>query len=212
MLTLIKRSLQSVIISGCAISLAYSYPFYAGIRGGFGSTTWKGLVPRQENQNFALNISTPLEVKEGGGLWGAIVGYEFTPHFAIEAAYQHYPYARVNYDADSLFAFDNNDSTRFITATETASLMGKIFVNFADTNVRVYSSAGVANIHRNDQILHHWILSPTFGVGFNYNFSEHFMGELGANYAAGYGESELSPADDFIPFLYSIFFSIAYRF
>ena len=53
--------------------------------------------------------------------------------------------------------------------------------------------------------------SVTFGVGFVYNISEHIMTELGVNYTAGYGESELNPAQDYVPFLYSGFLKLAYR-
>ena len=54
-------------------------------------------------------------------------------------------------------------------------------------------------------------VTPTFALGFNYNLSEHIMAELGANYTAGYGESELNPAKDYVPFLYSAFVQLAYR-
>jgi len=50
------------------------------------------------------------------------------------------------------------------------------------------------------------------GGGFNYSFTEHLMAEFGFNFTAGYGESELNPANDYVPFLYSGFFSMAYRF
>ena len=145
-------------------------------------------------------------------MWGAQLGYEFTSHFAIEATYKHYPKATINFSQDSLFAFDNNDRTLFKSYTQQAALMAKIMARFLETNVHIYSSAGVADCHREDEILNQWQILPTFGIGFNYNFSQHFMGEIGGNYTAGYGESELSPADNFLPFLYSIFFSLSYRF
>ena len=77
--------------------------------------------------------------------------------------------------------------------------------------MRVYSSVGVAQVHRWDDMNENNRIAPTFGVGFNYNFAEHVMGELGANYTAGYGESELNPAKDYVPFLFSVFFKVAYR-
>lgn len=186
--------------------------FYAGLSGGYGATTWEGLVPKEAKKNMAVSISAPLEVKESGGMWGAQVGYEFTPHFALEASYKHYPNAVITFEQESLFAYDHDDKTYFKSYTESASLMGKIMVNFPGTIMRFYSSAGIADVHREDELLNQWMLTPTFGVGCNIDFSEHFMGELGVNYIAGYGESELSPADDYVPFLYSIFFSLSYRF
>ena len=79
-----------ILLSLFLISSSFARP-YAGISGGYGMTTWKGLIPPPDKQNFAIMISTPLEVDEGGGMWGALVGFEFTPHFAIEGSYKHFP-------------------------------------------------------------------------------------------------------------------------
>jgi hypothetical protein len=190
----------------------FKHPFYIGAIGGVGSTTWEGLVPSQKNKNLAISMSTPTHVKEGGYLWGMVVGYEFIPYFALEANYMRYPSANVSFDLLSLFSFNNNELTAFETNTETLSLMGKIMLIIPNTPVRVYSSAGVSNVHRQDMIIDDWRLSPTFGVGFNYHFTDHFMGELGGNYTAGYGESQLNPSDTYFPFLYSISVRLAYCF
>ena len=79
------------------------------------------------------------------------------------------------------------------------------------TAIRAYSSAGAAEVHRWDEVNDNRRVTPTFGLGFNYNFTPHIMGELGANYTAGFGESELNPAEDYMPFLYSAFLRIGYR-
>ena len=194
------------------LNQAFRYPIYAGVTGGYGSTTWQGLVPSVGNQNMALSISTPTLVQEGGGVWGLFAGYEFTPYFAIEANYMHYPDARIVFDPDSLFSFDNDGHTVLITHTDTGSLMGKVMLIIPRTTLRLYSSAGVARIERTDEINKNWRFSPTFGVGVNYNFTPRIMGEFGSNYTAGYGESELNPAKDFVPFLYSVFLRIGLRF
>src|SRR5262245_58450979 len=76
----------------------FQHPFYVGVLGGYGSTTWDGLVPTEENQNIALSLSTPLMVREGGGVWGLFAGYEFIPFFAIETSYMHYPAATITFD------------------------------------------------------------------------------------------------------------------
>src|SRR5579871_4456332 len=65
----------------------YKYPIYLGITGGYGWTTWGGLVPPKNKQNFATNMSTPTYINEGGTLWGVFAGYEFLPYFALEGAY-----------------------------------------------------------------------------------------------------------------------------
>lgn len=190
----------------------FRYPGYVGFQGGFGSTTWQGLVPTQVNKNDALNISTPTRVTEGGTVWGFFAGYELSPFFAVEANYMRFPNATVFFDEESLFAFENDGETILYTRTETASIMGKVMLIIPHTLIRAYSSAGVARVQRTDDINRDWRYSPNFGLGLNYNFTEHVMGEFAFNYTAGYGESEISPAKDYVPFLYSLVFKLAYRF
>lgn len=184
--------------------------FYVGAFIGPGSTTWEGLVPAPENRGAAMNLSTPIRVNEGGAVWGLMTGYEVTPYFALEASYSRYPGATVEFDPDSLFAFDHDGITEFKTRTETLSLLAKIMMVIPDTSVRLYSGAGVSSIKRKDFVAEDWIFSPTFSVGANYHFNERLMGEIGANYTAGYAESELTPVNKYIPFLYSVYFKLAY--
>lgn len=187
----------------------FRHPFYAGAMGGYGLTTWQGLVPREENSNIALSISTPVKAEEGGGVWGLFLGYELSPFFAIEANYIHYPSAIVTFDEFSLFSFSNENLTSFDSQTQTANIMGKVMLFLPHTNIRLYSSAGVAEIFRNDMLLTATKYSPTFGAGLNYRLNEVLMLEIAGNYTAGFGESQLNPAETFFPFLYSVMAKIA---
>lgn len=190
-----------------------NHPFYVGIIGGYGSTTWDGLVPDEKNQNIALALSTPIDVEEGGAAWGAIAGYEFSPNFALEANYMRYPNATIYFDpVNSLFSAFHDGQSNFITHTDTIGLMAKIMLPIHQSKFRVYSGAGAAAIYRKDIIVDEWRSAPVFGVGVNYNFTEHIMGELAGNYTTGFGESVLSPADTYFSFLYSITARLAYRF
>jgi hypothetical protein len=189
----------------------FKYKFYFGGVGGAGSTTWGGLVPSEENKNNAMSVSTPISVKEGGGVWGVFAGYEITPFFAIEANYMRFPNALVIFDEDSLFAFEQNGLTQLNTETQTGSVMAKVMLIIPKTSMRIYSGAGVANVWRSDEINNGYRVSPTFAFGANINFNERVMFELGTNYTAGYGESEINPAKDFIPFVYSFFAKLALR-
>lgn len=190
----------------------FKYPFYVGFTGGYGWTTWQGLVPPDNKQNNAMAMSTPKYVNEGGALWGVFAGYEPIPYFAVEASYLRYPNASINFDSTSIFTYQNNGVTSFTTKTESVSLMGKIMVIIPCTSIRAYSSLGYGEVHRSDFINDHWTGNPTFGAGFNYNFTEHVMGELGGVYSAGQAQSELNPVEDYYPFLYSTYLRLAYRF
>lgn len=178
--------------------------------GGYGSTTWEGLVPTRENQNMALSMSTPIKVREGGGVWGAFTGYEFAHYFALELSYLDYPDAEVSFDPMSLFSFLNGNKVFFKTKTETVDLKAKIMLLIPNTYIRAYSSIGVAGIHREDILVNRWRATPAFGAGFNYPLANHWMIELGGNYTAGYGEAQLTPSDSYFPFLYSVVLRLAY--
>ena len=188
------------------------HPAYIGVSGGYGSTTWGGLVPDFENQNLAMSMSTPIQVNEGGGVWGAFAGYEISPFFAFELSYMNYPNAEVTFDKISLFSFDNDDLTQFTTHTETVSLMGKVMLMIPKTQLKVYSSLGIAELHRRDMLTNQWHVSPTFGAGFNYAVTPHVIAELGGSYTAGYGEAQLNPTEVYFPFLYATYLRLGYRF
>ena len=188
-----------------------SHPIYGGGTIGYGSTTWRGLVPTESKQNVAISLSAPVRANEGGTVWGAFAGYEFTPYFALEANYLHYPSATLTFDETSLFTFDYDDKTTLQTNTEVAFIMGKFMLIVPRTGVRAYSSIGLANVHRDDFVNETWKVTPTFGAGLNYNLTPQFMGAIEFNYTAGYGEAEVNPVNSFVPFLYSLFFKLAYR-
>lgn len=185
---------------------------YLGGIGGFGSTTWQGLVPTEKNQNLAINMSTPIKVKEGGIVWGGVLGYEFVPSFALELNYLHYPHATVLFDSLSLFSFMHDNLTTFHTYTDMVSLQGKLMLLIPNSGARVYSSLGVADVHRKDLLMEQWRISPTFGAGINTYVSKHLLCEIGFNYTAGFGESQLNPTETYFPFLYSISYRLMYIF
>lgn len=190
----------------------FAHPFYMGLSAGWGSTTWTGLVPPPNQQNVAVVMSVPVDVNEGGFIGGAVLGYEFTPYFALEASYTRYPDAKVSFDSTSIFTFQNDGMVDLITKTHSYNLMAKIQLVVPCTKARVYSAFGAALTHRSDQLRERNRVTPAFGGGINYLLDPHIMADLGANYTAGYGESELDPSIGYMPFLYSVFLRISYRF
>lgn len=194
------------------VSELYANKYYVGGVGGSGYTTWRGLVPSEENRNDAISISTPILVREGGAMWGLVAGYEVTPYFAVEANYMHFPAAIITFDEDSLFSFDNDGMTKLTSRTQTGSIMGKVMLLIPDSPFRIYSGAGIATVWRSDEINTAHRVSPAFAVGITLNVNKNIMFEAGTNYIAGYGESEINPVNDFIPFVYSFYGKIALRF
>lgn len=195
-----------------ASSPPFQHPYYVGGAIGYGSTTWSGLVPSNENANIAINLSAPIGVKEGGEVWGIVGGYEVSPFFALEVNYSHYPSASIEFNKYSLFSFKHPGIYTFSTDTDVIGVMGKIMLLVPDSKLRIYSSIGASNVYRNDMLVSRHRVTPSFGAGLNYHFNERWMGELGGTYTAGYGEALLNPVDTYWPFLYSGGIKLLYSF
>jgi hypothetical protein len=179
---------------------------------GYGTTTWKGLVPAESKKNLAMSMSTPIDASEGGVAWGLFAGYEFMPYFALETRFMHYPNAKINFSPESLYAFENHGMLYLNTHTVAGSLLGKFMVVIPSTSMRAYSSVGFAVVHRRDALCDRYRGAPAFGVGLNSNVTEHVMIELGTIFTTGYAESDLRPVNNYVPFLYAGFLQLAYRF
>lgn len=191
--------------------LVFNRPLYAGVTFAYGATTWGYLI--SDDPNAAMALSTPTKVDENGEEWGIIAGYEFLPTFALEVSYDHYPRAKVTFDSMSLFTFEHDGLTSFYTNTDSVSLMGKFMVLIPhNENFRAFASAGAAIIHREDILTDKNLLTAKFNIGGDFAINETLMVEFGIDYTAGNGVSELNPAEDFIPFLYSVFTRLIFRF
>ena len=195
-----------------AFDSKFSEPFYIGLDSGYGATTWDALVPSAHKASTALALSTPTRVVEGGAIWGIYGGWELIPQFAVEMNYTRYPLAKVFFSKKSLFSFRHKGRTEFSSKTEEYGMLAKFMIIIPHSTVRAFSSAGLAGVHRADTLADRWRASPMFNFGFNYMLAPQLMAEIGVSYTGGYGESELTPTDDYIPFLYTGFMRLAYRF
>ena len=164
------------------------------------------------DESFVMAISTPMDVEEGGTIGGAFIGYEVFPSFALEFSYMHYANAKLYFDEYSLVTYEYDIRT-LVTHTNNYSIVGKLLVPVPHTpRMRIFSSIGPSVTHRQDLVYDHWQLTPTFNFGFDVDVTHHVMIEVGANYTAGTAISEMNPTKDYIPFLYSGFARVAWRF
>ncbi len=209
-LSLLTLLLTAPAFAAEAVCTTNCHPFYVGVSGGYGSTTWYGLVPDKKHQNDAMTLSTPISTREGGAVWGFLMGYEVLPYLAIEAFYMRYPDATLYFNTDSIYYLDTNQTT-LTSSTETAGVVAKILMLIPHTQIRAFSGAGAAVIHRWDKLNEARRTSPTFVIGANYNITPHLMMELTGSYTAGFGVSELQPANDYMPFLYAGYLTLAYK-
>lgn len=198
-----------LVYSVCACAVVgrvypFHYPhFYAGFTLGYGETTWKEL----DSDDFLVEVSVPKESHDYGTTWGGFIGYQFGRSFAVEAKYMRYPNTRLILD-DFTFYYP---LTEFTTHIQVFSAIGKFILPLANSRINAFLNAGVAFTHRNDTLARVTRVVPTFGLGFSSNASHNVITELGFEYYVGYGKSEHMPLNDFVPFLFGVYFSLGYR-
>lgn len=201
------------------------HPFYFGGSLGYGNTDWSEITtaPSTPTQDNDAAFTAPISAKSGGFAWGAFMGYQFSKHFTVEGIYTHYHSTVVGFQTDITPNFYGIEQLR--TDTHSYSLLGKILVPFGFTNVYVYADAGVTYVHRDDKKVtadpnnppvafdkkHKGHFGPSFGFGVAYNLTEHLFTEGSFQYTTGYGKADVKPAEDYIPFVYSIMLNMGVR-
>lgn len=185
------------------------HPFYVGAQIGYATTTWKHLV----SEDMSLWGTTPLHVKEGDLSWGIFIGYEFEPQFALEAEYLRLPTATLAFDKQMSIYIYRDHIQRLRTKTDVMTVHGKFMAPLASLPIRIFAIAGIAIIHRTDFLADTKSnVGADFGAGFNFNVSPHVLAEFGFEFFTGQGVTEYEPIRNFIPFLYTLHFKLAYRF
>ncbi len=194
-------------------------PFYFGVLGGFGSTDWRMLVPSchgtQQNIDDCKsmsNLSAPLSAGDMGFSWGATIGYEIQPHFALEATVIRFPDTTIRFDDATFYQYlADHNLTQITSVTWAYYFVAKFMVQIGDTAFRGFANAGPELTHRKDVLVNAVRVNPTFGVGLDYLLAAHAMLEFGFQYIAGYGEANTTPACNYIPFLYSLHLKLLAR-
>lgn len=195
------------VTSSCAIvvpNYPFHYPhFYLGLTLGYGETTWNEL----DSDDYFVTVSVPKESDDYGNTWGGFIGYQFGRYFALEAKYRRYPNTRITLDDFSFYY----PLKAYTTHTQVFSSIGKFILPLANSRINAFIDAGVAFTHRNDVLAKVTRVAPSFGLGFSSNASRRVIATLGFEYYIGYGKSEHMPLDDFVPFLFGVYFSLGYR-
>ena len=189
------------------------YPFYIGFELGWGDTDWSMLVVKANNPDeyLTLSLSAPISAGDRGFVYGFMLGYEISTHFAMEANYMRFPDTSVVFDQFSLYALEHG-IIHMVSRTYAYNIVGKFMVPIGHTHWRGFANAGAAITHRNDPLVDVYHIVPTFGVGMNYVFHLRYFLEVAFQYYAGFGKATLRPAFDYIPFLYTVHVKFGFRF
>lgn len=195
-----------------------AHRFYFGPVLGYGSTDWSMMVMECDaNDPFCsaqtVGSSAPIGTSGDNGLvWGVTAGYELKPSWAMEATYLHFPATQVRLnDPWNYYMEDGHDTIEFSSETWAMFAVAKFMTEIGNSGFRGFANAGIDFTARDDELTNTIRVNPTFGVGMNYVFPSDFMLELAFQYMTGYGAANEVPANDYIPFLYSLSFKLLYR-
>ncbi len=179
------------------------HPAYVGVSLGYGNTNWQQMISQDE----ITSTSTPVTGKGSGVAAGIVAGYELSSHFAVEANYARFPTSHLTFELPNVYNIESLTSR-----TNAYNIVAKFMVPVGSPKFKAFSEIGPAYVQRDDDMTNKGRIGGVFGVGVDYNINPRWLIELGFQYYTGYGESELKPVYDYIPFLYTLNMRLAYRF
>jgi opacity protein-like surface antigen len=180
-------------------------PLYTGILTGYGSTSWGHMVSADSTTLIAL--ATPVDASDSGIVWGALLGYQFSPNFALETTYVHYDNTRVKFLDYSFYT----PILEINSKSSSLSMVGKFIAPIPWWELYGYADAGIAVTMRRDALANRNSVGAAFGLGMLKGLSENVMADLSFQFHTGYAISEMKPALDYIPFLFSGQLRLIYR-
>ena len=202
-------------ISLISNSYANTIPYlYTGAATGYASTDWSFLCAPEYDEDGNINltvVASPIDSEDDGTDWSMLLGYRFSPNFALEASYNHFADSEVtlqkwNIEIPKYDLGDGTENVTFTSKTEAYTLQAKFFLpeTFFNINIDFFSSLGLELTHRSDVLTNTNNIGGVFGAGLSYDISQHVTSQLYFNYYTGYGASSLYPCEDYIPFIYQI--------
>lgn len=228
---MIKKLIQSLILlSVCSNGLnafadSASYKqqfFYVGLMTGYANVDYGSTVATDSDSA----MSSPTSANGYGALGGVDMGYQFNPHFAMEAEFARMPNAHLTYEQSLLQVY--NAPANVTTNNYFAAIIFKVMAPIGHSNFSLFADAGPAFQYTKIQdgplgggdffFIHYTPLqdtstfSPTFGGGVLYRIANHWQAEASFQYAPGTGKSVINPMDYYVPELYAGTFKINYIF
>lgn len=185
--------------------------FYVGLMSGVANVDWSSTV----STDVSSYGSNPLSADGVGALFGADVGYQFSPHFAVEGEVIRMPDTRLTFYYILPFPPFNNDylNQSVVTSHMTfAAVTFKVIAPLPNSKFSLFVDAGPAYQYRADAIKNIGTWAPTFGGGLLYRINEHWQAEGSFQYAPGTGKSIADPMYAYVPEIYAGTFKLDYIF
>jgi opacity protein-like surface antigen len=200
---------------------ANGYPWYIGASLGYGDTDWAELVSNEAGVNSAV----PTAASDSGFAYSFLTGYNFSPNFAIQLTYDRFPSAVMKFESDS----NAYNLLSMRSSTYSLDLIAKLMVPISTTRFKVYTGIGPEIMHRKDYDLQplsqdnlnpfenifsgetEWNLGAVFVGGFEYDIGQRWFADLGFKFFTGNGKASSLPVQAYVPFVYTVMFTLAYR-
>lgn len=215
-------ALAIALLFGCTDnSTANSHHrFYISPIVGFGSTDWSLLIASCKGKPTdatnpdpdgiyncdlgTLQMAAPIAASDSGITLGAVLGYHISPIFAAELRVLRFPKTSVLFDPSFNYYHEKYGINALESNTTTVSALGKFITPIGHSSYFAYANAGVNCTHRYDLLANTYHITPTFGLGLGRRLNDSTDLSLEFTYIAGIGRATNMPAEDYIPFLYSI--------
>lgn len=184
------------------------FPFYIGASIGYGSTDWNMLVA---NPDSSASYVSPTSATDEGLTYGGMIGYQFSPMFAMEFGYTHFANTKLGFDPYAVY-WNLPEPTTVVSHTNAFDLVGKFIVPVKGTDhFDAFASAGMGVVRRSDILTTTNRIGASFGVGMIFMINRHFSTEAGFQYWTGFGRADDGPAYKYVPFLYKGYVSGSYH-
>ena len=191
-------------------------PFSAGVLLGYGTTNWRMLDAYCQGDAACLMLlpySTPVNSDDSGFAYGLQLGYQIEENFALELTYRRFANTRIYFAQYNSYKNLPHDKATSITSSVFAySLMGKFYAPMGSSAYYAYASGGPSITHRYDALSRFSHVNFAFGMGLGRVLWERLRAEVDFFYSTGYDHATMTPAESYVPFLFSANLRLAYIF
>ena len=183
---------------------------------GFADTNWSGIdAVLHSDIDPMVTVSVPTKSGDTGLTFGAYSSWDWNRHLGLSFTYQHLPDTTIQFkpgDIDNTYPKIASQNYRFTSSTETMVITLRVFAPIFDNSCRLFADAGGGATYRHDILSHKIAPTATFGAGIQEIVHKNLEADLTYHYITGHADANITPANDYIPYVNSLTFSMGYRF
>jgi hypothetical protein len=201
-----RLSLFAVLSFGFSVAFAAPQGFFMGAGVGYGSSDWSYLVAHDK----LSSVSVPDAAKDSGAVLNLFAMWGLSSHFGIKAGAEFFPTSKVHFAERSNYPIFHDKATWMKSSSQVYSVALDWMLPLKHKPYYLFSEVGASVTHRHDVLANKWRVGPLFGAGIGYD-GKKSMSELGFTYTAGNAVADQTPAYDYVPFSYDLYFEYGYK-